>query len=596
MGSIVKRRPKGCKEPIYSYHETWRVKIDPNATGKGPGSGKSRVVSRDIYLGTAEEVLRKCTEGPQPEEIEHREFGLVCAALEMAREIGIVEAIDEAVPKRRQGLTVGQYVLIGILNRICDPKSRSGLGRWLESTVLPQRMGIDPNALTGQSFWDHFDLIMSEREVKEQKEALARGEVDEDSLLSSDTVFRIEEGIWKRVSARYNLNLDCVLYDTTNYYTYLSPTTSSFLARTGHNKKGRHELRQVGLALAVTQGDQLPLFHMLYHGRRHDAKLFPEAMTSLVDRYLALHRGTDKMTVVFDKGNNSPDNIKHARSLGVSVVGSLVPSHHPDLCGVRLKRFGELVGGKPVYRTEKKVFGVDMAVAVVYNDATYRRKKLRLRQNVYRLKDQVRDTFARIKHKPKEEIENRLGDLVRASKYGRYLEVKVGGRRHKTLTCCINRKVYLKKLRTFGKSIIFSDNLSLTTEQLVRHYLDRHEMEDQFRQMNDPDAIAFRPMYCWTDSKIMVHALICVLALLILQLMNYRARQAGLSMSNAVLREELADIRQVVLLYSPTEARRYLTRMSPIQTKLFNLFGLDAHAPPTRAPQPTRQTSNPHAW
>lgn len=583
MGSIVKRRPRGSKKPIYSYHETWRVKVDPRDRGKGPGSGKSKVVSKDIYLGSAEDILRKCTEGVEPEEIEQKEFGLACAALQTATEIGLVEAIDEVVSKRRQGLTVGQYMLIGILNRICDPCSRNRIGRWFERTVLPQRMGVDPGVLSSQNFWDHFDLILSEREVRERKAELAE-EADEAELFSDDAVLRIEEAIWKRLAKRYNLNLDCVLYDTTNHFTYLAPTTDSYLARTGHNKQGRHELRQVGLALAVTRGTQLPLFHMLYHGRKHDAKLFPEAMTSLVDRYLALRRGSDKMTVVFDKGNNSPGNIKHARDQGAWVVGSLVPSHHPDLCGVMLKRYRKVVNDRPVFRTTKEVFGVKMAVAVVYNGSTYRLKKLRLRQNVERLRDEIRDTFSRIKHKPKKDIEERIRDLIKASSYGRYLEADVGGRRHKTLTCRINRRIYLRKLRTFGKTIIFSDNQSLTTQQLVSHYFDRHEVESQFRQMNDPDAISFRPVHCWTDSKIRVYALMCVLALLVLQLMNHLARQADLTMSNAVLREELADIREVVLLYSPTRALKKVTRMSAVQKKLFDLYNLSAYAPSGRSP------------
>jgi len=573
VGSIVKRKPKGCKKPIYSYHETWRVKIDPNAKGKGPGSGKSKVVSRDIYLGSAEDILRKCTEGVVPEEIEHRDFGLVCAALETATELGIVEAIDEVVPKRRQGLTVGQYMLIGILNRICEPRSRRGLKKWFERTVLPQKMGIDHKGLSSQNFWDHFDLILSEEEASR-----------EDDLFSDDAVLKIEEAVWKRLMNRYNLNLDCVLYDTTNFYTYLSPSTPSSLARTGHNKQGRHNLRQVGLAMAVTRGGQLPLFHMLYHGRKHDVRLFPEALTSLVNRYLALHRSTSKMTVVFDKGNNSPGNIRHALSQGVWVVGSLVPSHHPDLCGVQLRRFEEKVDKKPVFRTEKNLFGVDMAVAVVYNKSTYRRKKLRLRQNVERLREEIRETFARIKHKSIKDIRERMRDLIRDSTYGRYLEVEVSGRRHKTLTCRISLKNYLRKLRTFGKTIIFSDNRSLTTEELVRSYVDRHQIEDQFRQMNDSEAIAFQPMYCWTDSKIRVYALMCVLALLLLQLMNYRAQKAGLCMSNAVLREEMADIREVVLLYSPTSVVHKLTRLSLVQQKLFDLFNLARYAPGNRGP------------
>lgn len=249
-----------------------------------------------------------------------------------------------------------------------------------------------------------------------------------------------------------------------------------------------------------------------------------------------------------------------------------------------MKRYRETVGGKPVFRTEKEVFGIRVLVAVVYNEATYRRKKRKLRQGVERLSDEVKAVFEKNKDCPKTEIEQKIRDLLKGSEYGRYLEVEVGGRRYKTLRCRINRKTYQQKLRTFGKSIIFTDNLALSTKELVEHYTDRYQVEHAFRHLNDPGGIAFRPMYCWTDSKIRVYALICVLALLVLQLMNYRAAKAGLQMSNAVLKEELADIHEIVLVYSLKRAERHLTKMSVVQQKLFELFNLARYAPPARTP------------
>ena len=223
---------------------------------------------------------------------------------------------------------------------------------------------------------------MSENELKRNKARLANGEISEVELFNDDVIYRIEEGIWERVLDIYHVPLDCVLYDTTNFFSFMSPTTGSFLARTGHNKHGRHNLRQVGLGMAVTKEAALPVLHFLYHGRRHDAKLFPEAMTDLVERYLKLARGTTKLTVIFDKGNNSEDNIKKAGELELRIVGSLVPSHHRDLTGVRLSRYSDTVASYPVYTTKKDVFGVPVKVAVVYNDATYRRQRRRLRSKI----------------------------------------------------------------------------------------------------------------------------------------------------------------------------------------------------------------------
>lgn len=581
MASLVKRQPPGCPEPVYYYHETYRVKVNGQGKGKGPGSGKSKVRSRDVYLGTARQVLEKLRRAQQPQEIDAKEFGLVCAALDVAEEIGIVEVIDRLVPKRRQGLTVGQYLLIGILNKIAHPTSRRGIKAWFEKTVLPQKLGIDPNLLTSQNFWDHFDLILPEAELKERKARVEQGELAEAKLFDDKVIDRIEEGVWANVLRRYRIPLDSVIYDATNFFSFIDGANArSWLAKRGYNKHGRHNLRQFGLLLAATRSFGLPLFHVLYEGRRHEAKLFPESMTDLVERYLALRRGTQQLTVVFDKGNNSAENLQYAvEQLKLRVVGSLVAAHHPDLTGVRLSRYREEVDGKPVFRTEKEVFGIAAAVAVVYNEATARRQKRRLRAEIDQLRAEVKAAFAKHQNDPKPEIERAVEDVLADRPARRYLDVRVEGRRFKRLVCRVNRKTYDARLRTLGKTILFSNDRTIPTEALVRLYTEKATIEADFRQMNDPDAIAFRPVYHWTDTKVKVYALMCVLALLVLQLMNLRARQAGLVMSNAVLREELSDIREVAVIFSPAQVVRRVTRMSPIQEKFFEVFSLGRFAP-----------------
>lgn len=66
------------------------------------------------------------------------------AALREAERIGLVDVIDRLVPKRKQGCTVGQYILIAALSKIASPTSRNGIREWLLKTVLPERLGIDP--------------------------------------------------------------------------------------------------------------------------------------------------------------------------------------------------------------------------------------------------------------------------------------------------------------------------------------------------------------------------------------------------------------------------------------------------------------------
>jgi len=51
------------------------------------------------------------------------------------------------------------------------------------------------------------------------------------------------------------------------------------------------------------------------------------------------------------------------------------------------------------------------------------------------------------------------------------------------------------------------------------------QIEDGFHHIKDRDLVAYHPGYHWTDSKIRVHAFVCVLALLLLKLLQYVAKQ-----------------------------------------------------------------------
>jgi len=57
-----------------------------------------------------------------------------------------------------------------------------------------------------------------------------------------------------------------LLFDTTNYYTYMAGHTESELAMRGKNKAGKHSLRQIGLGLLVARDSRLPLYYSVYPG------------------------------------------------------------------------------------------------------------------------------------------------------------------------------------------------------------------------------------------------------------------------------------------------------------------------------------------
>jgi hypothetical protein len=74
VGTIITRN-QGDKT-YYVYQETYREKINKKDFGKTRGSGKSRVCTRAIYLGTAEKILKCVKEKRAPVKVKTRNFGL----------------------------------------------------------------------------------------------------------------------------------------------------------------------------------------------------------------------------------------------------------------------------------------------------------------------------------------------------------------------------------------------------------------------------------------------------------------------------------------------------------------------------------------
>jgi transposase len=121
---------------------------------------------------------------------------------------------------------------------------------------------------------------------------------------------RVAMAFFERIWQTESPSADCLLYDTTNYYTYMSGHhTESELARRGKNKAGKHHLRrQIGLGLLVARDSRLPLHYSVYPGNLHDSKHFETVMDDMFGIVCGLSKTKERLTVVIDKGMNAQDN------------------------------------------------------------------------------------------------------------------------------------------------------------------------------------------------------------------------------------------------------------------------------------------------
>ena len=521
------------------------------------------------YLGSAEKVYRIFL-GLDKEETESHQryqYAAPLALHQIAEEIGLIEVINRHTKKREQGFSVGEYLHLITLNRALDPRSKRGLRRWYERTILPFFLDIAPEKLTSQAFWDHM------------------------KYLGEEEIARIEEELSSRIIELYGLNTECLLYDITNFYTFIQEHEGNELPKKGNSKAKRFDLNQINLALLVTKDDGIPLMHHTYEGNRHDAKKFPEIISKLADRFAMFSKNVDKVTLVFDKGNNSKKNIELLDKTSYHFVGSLKPYDHKHFLEIPVEKFqlvpvanGEGKKKKDdiyAYRTQEEVLGAERTVVVTYEQKLYERNLRTFVKGIEKRNEEfaeLKSKIGRRRYRTKSAIEQKAEKIQAKSPEGLF-DVAVGEEEGQvTLKHEVNRTAYAEKLKSFGKTILFTDNHEWATEQIIRVYRGKSEIEKDFRRMKSPMMVCLEPVYHWTDQKIRVHAFCCVLALLLSLLLKRRLRKAGVRLSLERMLEELSEVQLSVIKFHDVDKRLCLLNdMNEEQKAMFDVLGLQRY-------------------
>jgi transposase len=96
----------------------------------------------------------------------------------------------------------------------------------------------------------------------------------------------------------------------------------------------------------------------------------------------------------------------------------------------------------------------------------------------------------------------------------------------------------------FGLRVLATSRDEWTTAHIIEASRGQARVERAFRDLKDPWVGAFRPQYHWTDQKLVVHALLAVLALLLGRVLLRRAQAAGFQGSLRTLLHRLATVRR----------------------------------------------------
>ena len=243
MASIISKKVNGGT--YYYLREMARV------------GGKPKMVS-ERYLGKAEDIEAAMAGATVlPERTRHLAFGDLAAACRCCG------ASDSETGRRVIGgrrddaaASVGTYVELMVANRVVAPCSKLAFRDWWATTAGDRLVKLPPSALDHRRFWEAMDA------------------------LDDETLSEIHRLVVTRMVDEFALSAEGLVLDMTNVSTYVdSANERNTIARRGHAKNKRHDLRIVGLSLVVTKDGAVPIASHAYPGNRPDVTQFATAIT-----------------------------------------------------------------------------------------------------------------------------------------------------------------------------------------------------------------------------------------------------------------------------------------------------------------------------
>ena len=557
MSHLHRKIKKG--RPYYYIREIKRV------------DGRPKVVSQ-IYLGSPEAIAKRFAESVaerKPQSIATREFGSLFLAREIEKRLDTIGLIDGLVSRaaRETGPSIGEYFFYAWANRLIDPRSKRALPDWYRGTAVSEIRPVPIEELSSQRYWEKWDRV------------------------SPDAVEAIGKEFFARLWSMQPAPPECLLFDTTNYYTYMSSPTESDLCARGHNKDGKHHLRQVGLALLVDRDTELPLFYRVYEGNTHDSVVFRRIIDEMFGVMCGFNTTKQRLTVVFDKGMNSPEAIHTIDDHGrVHFITTYSPHFVEELAGTELRHFapveepGKRKDGDELlaYRTKIPLWDRERTLVVTYNPKTARKKRYTLEQKL----EFLRATLLEYRRAYREKQPHWRNLEAIRERYLRECErLHIGAQYYRldftdgdSPEMSFRKDPYQvgKSEALFGRNVIVTDNHDWTTEEIVKHSLDRYRIEKQFRASKSAAHVDVNPFYHWTDGKIRCQLLCCVIALVALRLIErtVNANRGGDPISGRTIIDRMRRLHSSMLWYpGKREAERVLETPDTTQSEVLQAFG-----------------------
>ena len=482
---------------------------------------------------------------PTGPEIVHepaKAFGDVFAMHALWKDLGFDRALGRAMRSGRRKIEGEALVRAMVFNRLCDPTSKLGCLRWLDTVAMPDM----PTKVEHQHLLRAMDALM-------------------------DNVDRVEAELAKQIRPLLDRDLTMVFYDLTTVRIHGEGKVEQDIRAFGMNKETGGIARQFVLGVVQT-AEGLPLMHTVHPGNVAETKTLQAMLSTVLERF-----PIERVILVADRGLLSLDNIDALTRLAeqggrtLEFILALPARRYSDLVETFKNMTFEDGLAEDRFAGHRLIVAHDPERAVEQGD----RRRARIAE--------LEAMAEKMTEKIKVQDEGKVTRGRRASDRGAYSR--------------FTRAVAEAEMTRFLKADLYADDFSwsldddaiadaelfdgklalitnapdLSPADAVARYKGLADIERGFRVLKSDIEIA--PVHHRLPDRIRAHAMICFLALVLYRVMRMRLKAKGHSASPRTALDLLERIQQHVARIGPA-TKTTLTRQQPEQLDIFDALNL----------------------
>ncbi len=488
-----------------------------------------------------------------------RALGDLWALQELWATLGFSE-LARTFGKTRHQIDVEALIRVMVFNRLCDPESKLGTLRWLQTVAFP---GVDADSVT------HDHLLRAMDALVDQQPA-------------------VDGVVAKLLRPLIDQELSVVFYDMTTIRTDGGSVQAGDVRQFGMAKEGLIA-RQVMLGVVQT-GDGLPIYHEVFAGNTAESPTLLPTLKTVLERFPSIRR----VVLVADRGLLSLDNLEALSEIRLE-SGELL-EFVLAVPGRRYSEFAELLASFQARcaEAEQEVVGElpwrNLRLVVAHNPEVARETQALRRERIETLEAQANawvgkldaqdaGVKARGKKLSDSGAKARLYHAVKDAHLANIIRVDL---KNELFAYEINHDALALAELMDGKLLLVTNTPDLSPQGVVDRYKSLADIERGFRVLKSE--IEIGPVFHRLPKRIKAHAAICFMALILYRIMRLKLKAANTMLSPERALESLRRIQRHRIRLDGNQPVEGISTITTEQANVFQALGV-------RKPAATQQMS-----